>query len=841
MKIYLSFLLALIYFMGVKMKKNINIGLCLLLFSTPILSLASETTTESSEIKMSGESSSQASSDLIMENETTTSDASSQSTDMESNQSKESKESIYLNGEIIEIESEPDTFKNIEEQVVTEESQKAMGDTFKSTMRSFDSKAFSSNNKELPRMDFVDVSSHQGEITVNDYLNMKKQGVTGVVVKLTESTSYTNPYAKSQINNAKTAGLKVSAYHYSWFKNKQTAEAEATYFANAARNLGLGTDVILVNDAEEPSINNGRLTENSLYFASTLSNKFGYKNIHHYSMASWFQPGIIDMAKLGGDQFSWKAHFVNNPSKNNLLYQSSSAWQWSSQLQFINDRVSGRLFDINIDYKGNFSNPSYIEDFEQVPVSKRKYINKDNGVIYERPYTSGVSKVDTTSGMKNQLIYLTAQSETDYGLWYKFAYSKNGVNYSGWIKSTDLDDVINQQSINKTFYITTNIGHVYDTPYVETTKKIDTTEGIEGTTFVSTKSANTGYGLWYYGTYTKNGQQRAGWLKSTDLGDYSNYENTTGLFYASKDYGVVYNEPYQGTSTKKVNDLIGMQNIPFAYTAKATTSYGTWYKGTFKKNGKDVTGWVKSTDLSPDYISKKESGKYQVTHQGAWIYDSPHNVGYSNRIAVASDLKTKSIEVTRSVKTSTGLWFEAQFNVKGNLKTGWIKYDDISKYDSHEYVTGLLYAKYDYGVVYDKAYDGISAKRVNDLIGMQNIIFSYTEKATTSYGTWYKGTFKKNGKNVTGWVKNTDLSSDYTFNEASGKYSIINKGAWIYDTPHNYGYSQRIAVATDLKTKNISITKSVKTPTGLWYEAKFSLQNKIVDGWIKSNDITKIK
>ncbi|MGX4686642.1 GH25 family lysozyme [Vagococcus sp. JNUCC 83] len=814
------------------MKKGMNTGLCLLLFSTPILSMASETTNSSYNQDISDSTTLDStsitdvsSSDLYNNNEETS-----------SGETKNKKEVVYLNGEAIEIEAEPDNIKNAEEVIVTEENQKAMGDTFKMMTRNDDSRALLSNNKNLPRMDFVDVSSHQGEITVSDYQNMKKQGVTGVVVKLTESTSYTNPYAKSQINNAKAAGLKVSAYHYSWFTNKERAEAEATYFANAARNLGLGTDTILVNDAEESSMNNGRMTENSLYFASTLSNKFGYKNVHHYSMASWFKPGIIDMTKLGGDQFSWKAHFVNSPSKDNLLYQSSSAWQWSSQMKFVGDRVSNRLFDVNIDYKGSFSNPSYVESFEQTPISKRKFINKDTGIIYERPYTSGVSKLDTTAGMKNQLVYLTAQSKTDYGLWYKFNYSKGGISYSGWIKSTDLDDVINHQNVNKNLYIKTNQGHVYDTPYIETTKKIDTTQGINGTIFKATKSATTGYGNWYYGTYTKNGVQKSGWIKSNDLGDYTDYENTSGLFYVNKDYGDVFDEPYEGTSTKKVSSLVNMKNVVFSYTAKATTKYGTWYQGEFIKNGQAVKGWIKDKDLSTTYISNNENDTREVLTNKGYIYDTPYNKGYTKRIGTTTDYLNKTIHVTRSVKTPYGLWYEATFKIDNKEMTGWIKSTDTLK---KEVVSGKLYVNKDYGDVYDSAYEYGKSKKIDNLNNMKNVPFSYKSKVTNEYGIWYEGEFIKNGKPVKGWVKETDLNKNYTYNSENDTRYVINENGDIYDSPYNMGYTKKLGTAQDYKDKSINVTKSVKTPYGLWYEAKFTINNKVVTGWIKSTDIEK--
>lgn len=73
----------------------------------------------------------------------------------------------------------------------------------------------SASNTNTPSKSFIDISSHNGNISVANFQKMKGYGVTGVVVKLTEATSYTNPYAQSQINNAMAAGMKVSAYHYS--------------------------------------------------------------------------------------------------------------------------------------------------------------------------------------------------------------------------------------------------------------------------------------------------------------------------------------------------------------------------------------------------------------------------------------------------------------------------------------------------------------------------------------------------------------------------------------------------------------------------------------------------
>ncbi|MEG0549682.1 MAG: GH25 family lysozyme, partial [Vagococcus sp.] len=105
-----------------------------------------------------------------------------------------------------------------------------------------------------PRADFIDVSSHNGYISVEEYKVIRSYGVKGVAVKLTEGTGYRNPEAKNQVANAKAAGLVVSAYHYSWFENEARARKEAQYFAQMANELGLPKSTLMINDLEDGKI-----------------------------------------------------------------------------------------------------------------------------------------------------------------------------------------------------------------------------------------------------------------------------------------------------------------------------------------------------------------------------------------------------------------------------------------------------------------------------------------------------------------------------------------------------------------------------------------------------------
>lgn len=181
---------------------------------------------------------------------------------------------------------------------------------------------------------------------------MKNMGIKGVVVKLTEGTTYKNPLAPSQITNAKKACLTVSTYHFSWFENQQEAIDQANYYADYAEELGLSQNSVMVNDAETAPMINADATKVSVYFRDQLV-KRGFKNVVHYSSASWFNNNWMEYDVLGKEN-SWVAEWPANPSANNLLHTDTAAWQWSSKGSF--DFVPGINFDYNVDYLGRFTN-----------------------------------------------------------------------------------------------------------------------------------------------------------------------------------------------------------------------------------------------------------------------------------------------------------------------------------------------------------------------------------------------------------------------------------------------------------------------------------------------------
>lgn len=225
-------------------------------------------------------------------------------------------------------------------------------DDIKPSVRAIETPYIGLYDSNTPQKGFIDVSSHNGVLSIEQYRTLKNAGVTGVVVKLTEATSYINPLAQGQINNAKKAGLKVSAYHYSWHSNNAQARLEADYFAQAAVRFGLDKSTVMVNDIEDPKIF-GKADHNatSLAFQKRL-NELGFGNVTHYVGAYWITSGAINPNKLGYKNI-WVAAYPYQLSSQQQ-YSNYGAWQWSSKLTV--PGISGTL-DISSDYSGKFIQP----------------------------------------------------------------------------------------------------------------------------------------------------------------------------------------------------------------------------------------------------------------------------------------------------------------------------------------------------------------------------------------------------------------------------------------------------------------------------------------------------
>ena len=279
---------------------------------------------------------------------------------------------------------------------------------------------------EIKGTSFVDVSSHNGHISVDDYRKLAQQGVGGVVVKLTEGTHYTNPFAESQVRNAQGAGLQVSTYAFSHYTSDEEARAEARYYAAFANRLGLPKNTVMVNDMEDPKMQNG-INQHTQAWADEM-HRLGYSNLMYYTSASWLDQnnlrskGPVNTSQFGYSNF-WVAQYpssnLNLDGAKSLKYNSGAgAWQFTAQAQLL---AGKHVFDHSVDYTGRFTQQSALAKQPlkgNISIQNKNNVNGSFDVVISNvsaPYGVSVVSVPVWSEANGQddIIWYTATQQAN--------------------------------------------------------------------------------------------------------------------------------------------------------------------------------------------------------------------------------------------------------------------------------------------------------------------------------------------------------------------------------------------------------------------------------------------
>ena len=278
---------------------------------------------------------------------------------------------------------------------------------------------------------FIDVSSHNGEISVDDYRVLARQGVGGVVVKLTEDTWYNNPKAPSQVRNAQIAGLQVSTYHFSRYTTEEEARAEARFYIQAAQKLNLPKNTVMVNDFEDskmlPNIN-----RNTQAWVNEMR-KHGYNNLMFYTSASWLDEnnlgyrGPVSTSQFGIENF-WVAQYPSTTltatSAKNMRYNTKTgAWQFSATANLLPGK---HVFDHSVDYTGRFTaNASAEVDATQGDLSGTISIVNNNPTVGS--FDVVISNVKAPNGVETVSVPIWSEiNGQDDIIWYTADRQNNG-------------------------------------------------------------------------------------------------------------------------------------------------------------------------------------------------------------------------------------------------------------------------------------------------------------------------------------------------------------------------------------------------------------------------------
>lgn len=289
----------------------------------------------------------------------------------------------------------------------------------------------SSTNLRVQPKTFIDVSSHNGDISVEDYRALAHQGVGGVVVKLTEDTWYNNPKAPSQVRNAQIAGLQVSTYHFSRYTTEEEARAEARFYIEAAQRLNLPKSTVMVNDFEDsnmlPNIN-----RNTQAWVNEMR-KYGYNNLMFYTSASWLDEnnlgyrGPVSTSQFGLENF-WVAQYLSTTltatSAKNMRYNGKTgAWQFSATANLLPGK---HVFDQSVDYTGRFTANVGVEaDPTQGDLSGVISIVNNNPIIGS--FDVVISNVKAPNGVETVKVPIWSEVDgQDDIIWYTADRQSNG-------------------------------------------------------------------------------------------------------------------------------------------------------------------------------------------------------------------------------------------------------------------------------------------------------------------------------------------------------------------------------------------------------------------------------
>ena len=289
----------------------------------------------------------------------------------------------------------------------------------------------SSTNLRVQPKTFIDVSSHNGDISVEDYRALARQGVGGVVVKLTEDTWYNNPKAPSQVRNAQIAGLQVSTYHFSRYTTEEEARAEARFYIEAAQRLNLPKSTVMVNDFEDskmlPNIN-----RNTQAWVNEMR-KHGYNNLMFYTSASWLDEnnlgyrGPVSTSQFGIENF-WVAQYPSSTltatSAKNMRYNAKTgAWQFSATANLLPGK---HVFDHSVDYTGRFTaNASAEVDATQGDLSGTISIVNNNPTLGS--FDVVISNVKAPNGVETVSVPIWSEiNGQDDIIWYTANRQNNG-------------------------------------------------------------------------------------------------------------------------------------------------------------------------------------------------------------------------------------------------------------------------------------------------------------------------------------------------------------------------------------------------------------------------------
>ncbi|MGG3662510.1 GH25 family lysozyme [Bacillus gobiensis] len=234
----------------------------------------------------------------------------------------------------------------------------------------------------------IDVSHWQGDI---DWGKVAADGISFAFLKATEGTRYVDPTLYKNADGARSAGIKVGAYHFARFGSKEEAQAEANHFLNTAKKTILSYPLVLDLEINQKKVSKSDLTDAAVFFLEELEKSGNFAMLY---TGKSFLESALDETKLE-PYAKWIARY------NNELGRAADIWQYSSKGKV--NGIQGNV-DMNLCYLDGL--PAMVGGgLKQDSVKPSKPVQKPT---HEKPSSAPkqtvytIERDDTLSGIANR-------------------------------------------------------------------------------------------------------------------------------------------------------------------------------------------------------------------------------------------------------------------------------------------------------------------------------------------------------------------------------------------------------------------------------------------------------
>ena len=570
--------------------------------------------------------------------------------------------------------------------------------------------------------DAIDVSSYQGAMSVETYSWLKSLGVKYVIVKLTQGTTYTNPYAQTQINNAKEAGLTVATYDYAVFTDSASAIAEADHYANVASSYGLDGSTLMIADMEDNVTKRSNIAALLNEFWNELSRR-GYTN--HGVYASYSYDQTYNVSSTVGHSKTWIAAYYYDYWKNTMLNSDYGAWQYTDSFNGYDGSIDMGMFSTYMSLNGEkqengywylYKNGVRQTGFQNLSDGRTVYYNSQgqmqygeqniNGYWYYFNTSTGAMTTGFTKLSDGRTVYYNSQGQMQYG--------NQTINDSKYYFDTVTGAMaLGETTINgRNYYYNINTGvQEKGLVYNQNTKKLqyyDSATGALKTGVNSVTDGNNTIQLNSDGSVNTHGYT-TGIYK---IGSSSYYYDATKDVFLIGWQTISGKKYYFDTDTAQMSigekhidnywydfDANGVMQTGFTklldktnerivyYNAQGQMQYGEqlinnkWYYFD-PTTGKAAQGWYKLPDGRQVYYDVDNSGNGQgMLHGMQKVGDNYYyfNVGYGTEESGLKNINGKyyyfSPTMAKNIeKEIDGAWY--YFGSDGAAKTGWYTLSD---------------------------------------------------------------------------------------------------------------------------------------------------------------------